>query len=160
MSTKKVFEGINILEVWDFRLSIGSPILYADSEFWKVVIYANDPGDQERIILDEHVTDVKTIGDPRDPEGVTACYEWLYSVRDKYSRDHIELRKPIAEAINEANAEAAAINGEALAAEKADDTDLANQKRGELQAHLTLSNLIIKGLTNDFHARVAEGGAA
>jgi len=156
----KKFLGINILEVWDFRLSIGSPILYADGEFWRVVVYANDPGDQERIVLDEHVTDVKTTGDPRDPEGVAACYKWLHSVRDTHSRDHIELRKPITKAINEANAKAASINGEAVAAKAEGDTRLFNEKMGELQAHLPMANGVIGGLTAAFHVEVAQGGAA
>jgi len=157
----KEFAGVNTLEVWDFRLSVGSPVLYANGEFWKVCVYANNPGDKDRVVLAEHTTDVKTNGDVHDVKGIRACYAWLHTIRDKFARDHIELRKPIAKAINGANAKANAINAEALQAERDEDIDLANQKRGELQAHLSTANAAIKVLTAAFHKQVAElvGGA-
>jgi len=132
----------HILEVWDFRLSKGSPILYDTGEYWRVVINANDGSG----VLAEHVTDVKTTGNVHDPVGIAACYDWLRSVRDKYSRDHIELRKPVAAMINMANAVAAQLTAEG--------------KKGELADHLEMANAEIKKATAAFHALVKEGGAS
>jgi len=154
MSETKQHAGVNILEVWDFRLSKSSPILYDTGEFWRVVINANDGSG----VLDEYITDVKTTGNVHDPVGISACYDWLRTVRDKYSRDHIELRKPLVAEINAANEKAASINGEVIAAKAENDTDLFNQKNGELQAHLSASNAVIKGLTQAFHAEIEKGG--
>lgn len=149
-------KGVNILEVWDFRLSKASPILYDSGKNWVVKIFAKDGSG----LLAEHETDVATTGNPRDPAGVIACYEFLKSIRDDYSLDHIEQRKPVTRLINAANAEASEINGLALAAEIEGDLDLFNQLKGELQAHLLSANAVIKEATKAFHAEVATGGAS
>ena len=154
------YEGKNILEVWDFRLSNGSPVLYADGDTWIVKVHAINPGNKRCVVLEEHDTKIPTTGNIHDEAAIAACYEWLRSVRDKHSRDHIEERKPIAKAINDANAKANAINAEALAAKAAGDGRLRNEKMGELQAHLAGANAVIKGLTAAFHANVLEGGAS
>lgn len=154
-------QGKDILEVWDFRLSLGSPILYNNGPTWVVRIWANEPGEEKRRLLEEHDTGIPSDGDPHDHEAIAACYEWLRSVRDKYSRPHIELRKPVTRMINEANAKAAAINVEAALAKAAGDERLFNEKRGELQAHLSVANASIKAATQIMHQQIAEaeGGA-
>ena len=146
--------GVEIREVWDWRLSTGAPILFNKGKTWIVKIFANDGSG----VLDEYDTGVKTTGDNFDCAAIAACYDWLRTVRDEYSRDHIELRKPLVAEINATNEKAAKINGEAIAAKAENDTDLFNQKNGELQAHLAASNAVIKGLTQAFHAEVAQGG--
>lgn len=151
----KEINGIDIREVWDFRLSIASPILYVDGDTWVVKIYANDGGG----LLEEHDTGVESTGDVHDTNGTKACFEWLYSVRDKYSRDHIELRKPVVKMINEANTKAASINLHAQQAKQAGDVPRFNEKMGELSAHLSFSNAAIKAATQAFHDQLTEGGA-
>ena len=84
----KKFEGKMIQEVLDHRLSIGSPHLYV-GDTWVVKIWANNPkGDRE--LLAEHDTKVKATGNVHDHAAIAKCYEWLHSVRDKYSKDDIE----------------------------------------------------------------------
>jgi len=163
MKKAKDFTGKETLEVWDFRLSIGSPILYANEDTWVVRIWANDPGDETRKLLEEYATEIPTNGDVHDPEGISACYEWLYSVREKYSRDHVEERKPVCRMINAANKLATDINTQADAAMAGGDINLYHQKKGELQAHLSQANAAIKQAAKDMHARIAEiqtGGVA
>lgn len=151
----KKFKGVDILEVWDFRLSVGSPVLHAGGKTWVVQIWKNDPGTEDRVLLEEHDTEIKTTGNVYDYAAIIKCYEWLHSVREKYSRDHIELRKPIAATINAANAKAGEINTAIRLAVAAEDTDLANQKRGELQEHLRSENAVVATMTKTFHKKVA-----
>lgn len=104
MTTKH--EGKSIREVWDWRLSRGMPILYNSGDTWIVKITANDGSG----VLEEYDTGILTKDkngktDNHDAKAIAACYDWLRSVRDKYSRDHIELRKPVVALINHANDE-------------------------------------------------------
>lgn len=100
---KKIFTGQFIREVWDWRLSIGNPILYADGDTWVVRIWANQPANGERELLEEYVTDIPTDGGIHDHAAIAECYKWLYSMRDKYARDNIEDLKPLAAQVNKAN---------------------------------------------------------
>ena len=154
-SEAKTFRCVDIREVWDFRLSIGSPILYNNGETWIAKIWANDPGDEDCKSLKEYDTGIKTNGDNFDNEAITACFEWLYSIRDEFSRDHIELRKPVVKLINDLNDKAGFINAEAVAAKEAKDTKLFNAKNAELQNHLTKSNALIKKAADDLHTKIA-----
>ena len=129
--------GVNILEVWDWRLSIGAPMLFNKGKTWVVKIMANDGSG----VLDEHDTGVKTTGNNFDYVAIAACYDWLRTVRDKYSRDHIELRKPVAAMINYANATASAIEDEA-----------------ERNHYITKANAEIKKVTAVFHNAVNKIG--
>jgi len=160
MAAKKAndFKGIDILEVFDWRLSIGNPILFNAGEFWEVKIMANDAPDGESIELDHHVTDVPGTTDPYDQKGITACYAWLHSVRDSYSCDNLELRKPIAAMINSANREANTINMLALDAQEEDDEALFFEMKGRLDAHITTANREIKQATKDYHAALQARG--
>jgi hypothetical protein len=151
MSKKaKDFEGVDIREVWDWRLSNGMAILYDDGPTWAVRVWANNPPEGEvKQLLAEHVTDVATCGDPRDPEGVAACYEWLHSIRDDHARDNIELRKPVCAMIQGANTLAASLNGEG--------------KHAEAKALIQVANREIKVASEAMHKAIAEtnaGGAA
>ncbi len=113
-SKKKVFAGKHIREVWDFRLSKGCPILYNSGPTWVVKIWDNNAPGNEAVCLDSYDTQYPTSKAlPQDPEGIKACYRYLYNVRDKYSRDNIELRKPVVKMINEANLEMNRLIGEA-----------------------------------------------
>lgn len=154
---KKIL-GIDIREVWDFRLSIGSPILYQDGDTWIVRVWANDPGDETKVLLAEHDTGVETNGDPYQSEGVIACFKWLYSVRDEFSRDNIEHRKPVVAMINAANDQASKINAERAEAQQAGDHRLVNEKTGELQNHLTVANSEIKKACAKMDAAITQGG--
>ena len=167
----KKFQGKHILEVWDFRLSTASPLIRNDiGDTWLVQIWANDNPDYDpedpstlAVPLEEHDTGIPVeVGDHQDAEKMKVCYEWLYSVRDKYSREHIELRKPVTKLINESNATASRLNVEAVTAKEAEDIDLFHQKTGELQSHLSLANAAIKQATAAFQTQVTEleGGAA
>lgn len=97
-------KGEDIREVWDWRLSIGNPIQYNSGANWVVKIHANDGSG----VLEEYDTGIKTVDEhgkrnSHDTKAVAKCYDWLRSVRDKYSRDHIGLRKPVVKMINDAN---------------------------------------------------------
>jgi len=167
----KEFQGIHILEVWDFRLSTAHPLVRNDlGDTWKVQIWANsnpdyDPENPDTLAepLEVHDTGIPCEAEDHwDAKKMKVCYEWLYSVRDKYARDHIELRKPVTKLINESNFKATEINGEAQAAKAAKNIPLFHQKIGELKEYQEAANAMIKKATEVFHAQVAElaeGGA-
>ena len=94
--SKSTYKGVDIREVWDFRLSTGCPYLFNSGETWVIKIIANDGSG----VLEEIVTDIPT-GDII--EGQQKCYPILRDIRDKYSRPNIdELKEPVA-AINAEN---------------------------------------------------------
>ena len=134
--------GVEIREVWDFRLSVGSPILFNKGDTWVVQVFANDGGG----VLAEHDTGIKTTGNNFDTDAIAACYDWLRTVRDKFSREHLELRKPLVALINATNTEAVKLT--------------ADGKYAEVQMHLVKANAKIKKATEAFHAEVAKGGAS
>ena len=161
--TKK-FTGKNIREVWDFRLSIGCPNLFNSGETYIGKIFANEPVDGVQEILAEFDTEIKTKGDDGRPANLDAAmvkyYEWLYSIRDKYSRDYIEERKPVVALINAANVKANRLHSEADQAAHAGDVSFADQKFGEYARHLKESSAEIKKATKAFHGLVAKKGGA
>jgi len=103
----KKFEGKEIREVWDFRLSTANPLIDTRSGTWIVHIYSNKNPDftgKAAQPLESYDTGIKSeVGDEYDSSKVSKCYEWLYSVRDKYSRKNIEELKPHVKKINAAN---------------------------------------------------------
>lgn len=98
-------QGKDIREVWDWRLSKGNPILYNSGDTWVVKIHANDGSG----VLEEFISDIPTVkngeSSPYDYEAIAQCYDWLRTVRDKYSRPDIERLKPEVAAINARNKE-------------------------------------------------------
>jgi cytochrome oxidase Cu insertion factor (SCO1/SenC/PrrC family) len=114
----KKFEGKNIREVWDFRLSKATPVIDRRTGTWVVHIYSKvnpdyDPKKPETLAkpLESHDTKIPAVtGDEHDVEKVKKCYKWLYSVRDKYSLPEIEKMKPEVAKINAANAKLAEMN--------------------------------------------------
>lgn len=152
--TKK-FKGKNILEVWDFRLSKGSPILYSNGPTWVVKIWANNPGKKNKVLRDQFDTGISTKNGVHDCSAIARCYEWLASVRDQHSKDNIEDRKVVTRLINAANSHAVSLNTEAATAANDGNIDLFNQLNGELQAHLITSNAAIKQATKVFQNKVS-----
>lgn len=191
MKKAKDFNGGDIREVWNFRLSTANPLLMR-RETWQVEIWANsnpdckplESGDPRmppeiQAILDAggelepgaipfnpdtvaqplEVYDTGIAvepGDEHDAAKIAVCYEWLYSRRDDYSRDHIEIRKPVVALIEKANDDASAINAEMTDAEAAGDVALADQKRGELQRFLDDANATIKSAAEIMHKTIAD----
>ena len=162
MAAKKAgdFQGVDIREVFDFRLSLGSAVLFNSGEFWAVKIMSNTAPDGESIVLAEHTTTVPTridgVQDPREPFGVCTCYAWLHSVRDQFSRDHIEIRKPVVAMINAANLVASDKNTEAnkaLADGKPGDF---YRLKGEMQAQQGKDNAAVKTATLAMHKQIEE----
>lgn len=102
----KKYQGVDIREVWDWRLSIAQPILFNNGEIWIIRIYANEAADGESALLEEIETDIPTAG-VSIIEGQQRCYPMLREIRDKYSRDNIDELKPKVAAINAANRAAA-----------------------------------------------------
>lgn len=102
----KEFEGANIREVWDFRLSTAVPhIVRVPGGNWVVEIHSKVDGGKP---LKTHDTGLPTEkGDLWDKTKIIPCFEWLYSVRDEYALGNIEELKPIVKTINEANAKLA-----------------------------------------------------
>ena len=129
----KTFEGRAIREVWDWRLSLAQPVLFNSGDTWLIKIIANDPGDpiwdewpdvvletgknSERLVCEVVETDIPTCDangkrNSLDCDAISRCYEIIYPLRDKYSLDCIDLRKPVVKLINESSAEIQAINFE------------------------------------------------
>ena len=112
---EKQYEGKFITEVWDYRLSTATPLIDRRGGTWVVKIYAKDnpdydPSKPETLSAPLEEFDTKLPhepGDERDSAKLSVCYNWLRSVRDKYSRPDIEELKPIVAKINAANAELA-----------------------------------------------------
>lgn len=105
--TASDFQGLDIREVWDFRLSEACPYLFNSGEFWVIRIVANDGSG----VLEEIETDIPTVNPPTAQsivEGQRQCYPILYSIRDKYSRPDIDDLKPVVAEINEKNRQLAA----------------------------------------------------
>jgi len=128
-------KGININEVWDYRLSIGNPILYQNGKTWVVKIHCL----KDSSVLEEYDSGVPTTGDPYDTSGIIPCYEWLLTVRDKYSRNNLDLRKPVVKLINAAQEKSASITNST-----------------ELQKHLEEANRAIQEATNIMHDKIEE----
>ena len=107
-----MIEGVHIREVWDFRLSSAVPGIDTRSGTWVVSIYAKENPDYDpdnsatlALPLEIHDTGIKSVfGDEYDKAKVSVCFEWLKSVRDKYSLDNIEELKPLVKDVNEENA--------------------------------------------------------
>ena len=110
-------QGKDIREVWDFRLSSAVPQIDRRSGAWVVNIYSKtnpdyDPEDPTTLAapLESHDTGIAfEEGDERDESKVIVCYEWLLTIRDKYTLPDIEERKPLVALINKANAALAAL---------------------------------------------------
>jgi hypothetical protein len=112
----KKFAGKDIKEVWDYRLSNACPFIERKGT-WVVHICAKSNkdfnGNEYSKPLESHDTGIKTeINDANDYKKVAKCYEWLYSVRDKYSLPDIAKRKPLVSKINAANKAAAEVSEE------------------------------------------------
>ena len=110
----KQFKGKNILEVWDYRLSSAVPILKNTGETWIVEIWSKkNPDYVEGKTVSKPLATFDTEircqeGDAYDAKKISACYNWLSTVRDKYSLPNIEKLKPIVAKINAARDELAA----------------------------------------------------
>jgi hypothetical protein len=105
----KTFKGVDIREVWDFRLSTAVPQINREGGTWVVYIYAKDnadyiPGQPPVEPLDTYDTGIQSeSGDQFDTKKIKVCYKWLYSQRDKYSKPNIENLKPHVAKINTIN---------------------------------------------------------
>lgn len=89
----------SILEVWDYRLSTAQPINYRGGcpgkeptgTWWATVVSQSESNE----LLEAHDTGVDVVdGDLHDGGGLSACFNFYRTVRDKYSRDGIEDLKP------------------------------------------------------------------
>lgn len=100
----KKFEGKCITEVWDYRLSVGIPQINRTGKTWVVYVFPKTYEDGQKVEpLISHDTGIKVEeGDTYDTAKVAKCYEWLYSIRDRYSLPDIEERKPHVVKIHEA----------------------------------------------------------
>jgi hypothetical protein len=133
------FKGIDIREVWDFRLSKGTPILYDTGKYYEVHICDNKNNSN---VLLKHITSVPTINDPHDPVGPKACFEWLYTVRDQFSLDNLEIRKPVVKMINEANSKGQELTTKGL--------------KDELKVHLENASRAIQDALQEMHDKIEE----
>ena len=105
---------MRIEDVWDYRLSTAAPLIDRRSGTWVVQIWSKnnpdyDPAAGPARPLEEYDTGIPFVpGDEHDEEKISICYDWLLSVRDKYSRPDIEELKPVVARIRKAQAELAA----------------------------------------------------
>lgn len=96
--------GVNIKEVWDFRLSKASCQIVR-RENWECEIICKNGGG----VLETHDSGIPyTQGDAYDCEKLKPCFEWFKSRRDDYALENIEELKPGVAKINEENAKLAA----------------------------------------------------
>lgn len=144
-----------IREVWDFRLSKGCPYLFNSPPSWVCKVIDNNSPDGEAIILDQLDTGIPP-GQGRDEEAVKQIFEWLYSIRDKHSRPHIELRKPVVKMINEANQNIAALVGQAVEHEKKGDLDAGLRLRAEANIALERANRAIKAENATLQQKISQ----
>ncbi len=105
---EKVFEGVSIREVWDFRLSVANPVIDRRGGTWVVQIWSNTNPNHDPVNptkpLQVYDTGIEaTPGDEYDTDKLKVCYQWLYSVRDKYAREDIKERKSLVVRINRDN---------------------------------------------------------
>lgn len=167
-----ITEGKDIREVWDFRLSRGCPYMFDSGPTWVIRVMANRPTKTEKVrvrndisgaweevevmreVLEEIVTDIATT----DPDGSKKVFAILKGIREKYSRDHIELRKPVVKLINESNNTLAAMGAEAAAHRQHGDRAAEMQLRGEMQSYLDAANRRIKQATAQMHDAIERGG--
>ena len=99
--SEKQFEGVDIREVWNFRLSTAVPTIHREGGTWVVHIHSKVDGGEP---LESHDTGIEAVsGDQFNKDNLIACYKWLYSVRDKYALEDIEERKPHVAQIEEVN---------------------------------------------------------
>lgn len=151
--------GEDIREVWDFRLSEASPALYNSGETWVVKIH---PNDERNEVLEEYDTGIQTVvGGKRsyfDKKAIVSCFDWLRTVRDKYSRDQLELRKPVVALINASNKEINLIMSESVAAREAGDEVKADELLGKYYRVLKERNAEIKAATDEMKQKIAAGG--
>jgi len=104
--------GRDILEVWDYRLSTAYPVINNSGDEWVVEIHDKsapdyDPDNPDVVAspLDVFKTGIPAVeGDSFDEEKIKPCFEWLKSVRDKYSAPDIDVLKPLAKDVREAQA--------------------------------------------------------
>lgn len=101
--SKPRFAGVDIKEVWDWRLSTGNPILYCDGDTWVIRIWANKSPDGESTLLQEIETEIPSTGGLHDHAAIGKCYETLYVIRDNFSRENIDILKPLVAKINSVN---------------------------------------------------------
>lgn len=111
----KGYKGLDITEVWDYRLSNAVPVIDRSEGTWKVHVFAKDNKEYRKNngpseALEVYDTGIESVpGDEHDVSKVIPCFEWLRSVRDKYSAEDIEERKPYVKKINEATKALAAL---------------------------------------------------
>lgn len=104
-----MIKGINIKEVFDFRLSTASVFIDRRGGTWVCVVASkNNPdyveGAKPAEPLETYDTGIEAVdGDEYDTEKVKVCFEWFKSIRDKYSLKDIEKRKSLVAKINAAN---------------------------------------------------------
>lgn len=118
ITTGRRYPGVNIREIWDYRLSSAVPCIDTTGGTWVAQVWRKenipfDPANPEHTLatpLETYDTGIKTtLNDSKDCDKVSACYVWLITVRDKYSLPDIEERKPLVKKINQMNAQLAAI---------------------------------------------------
>lgn len=106
------FQGLNILEVWDFRLSTAVPVIDNSGPEWVVKIYLKQgpdfnparPNQVTKPIREYRTGIMSEPGDALDAEKVAKCYEWLYTQRNDFARADIEILRPLVQALRDAEA--------------------------------------------------------
>lgn len=84
-------KGINTRKVFDHYLSTVTPTIYNSGKFWRIVLdYKDGSGVAEAV--ETNIPCEK--GDTYDCEKIKCCFEWIKSVRDKYSMPNLEELKP------------------------------------------------------------------
>lgn len=105
-------QGIDIREVWDYRLSTATPLIDRRSGTWVAQVWAKsntdyDPANPATPLKEYDTGLLAESGDQFNADKLKVCYEWFLSVRDEFSRDDIEEIKPLVAQINEATAKLA-----------------------------------------------------
>ena len=110
-TNKKTFQGVDIKEVWDSRLSKAVPQIDRRTGTWVVNIYKKNnpdynpkrPKSMAKPLLSYDTKIKATLNDEYDKSKIIPCFEWMLKVRDKYSLSNIKELKPIVARINKDN---------------------------------------------------------
>lgn len=162
VKTADDFDGVDIREVWNFRLSKGIPLIVRRDGSWFVEIWSKNNADYVDGNEPAKPLHVKNMGIPHEPGDecnnikISQCFAYLYSIRDQYSLDHIELRKPVVAYIEKSNQVAATITESIQDAIDKNEKDRETMLRGRLAIQLEKDNEEIKRRSLFMHAKIKE----
>ena len=100
MRTANDFAGIDIKEVWDYRLSSAVPQIMRNGGTWVVELWSKDNEGESEPLETYDTGIIAEMGDEYDVAKIKPCFVWMDTVRDKYALSNIEELKPLVAEVN------------------------------------------------------------